>query len=194
MWGTAPRRPPSRGCRAPGSPPLRSDRSRVRPRSATRRAQIVLLWPRGGAHRRSPRSTDPDTVREVIRNFNRGQGRVPRVLPLCPLALPGRGPPPPRARLPAQGRSAPRLGSEEQRRGRLHAPLRLLAQPHRGAVQGAALLHRLRHRPPRPRHQARLIRRYIAWRNRTPTIADCAGSWTRQRLRDAPLAVASALA
>ncbi len=38
-----------------------------------------------------------------------GQGRLPRVLPLCPLALPGRGAPAPRARqlLPAQGRAGP---------------------------------------------------------------------------------------
>ena len=53
----------------------------------------------------------------------------------------------------------------QQRRARLHAPLRLLAQPDRGAVQRPALLLPRRHRPPRPRHPGPADRRYIDWRN-----------------------------
>ena len=41
-----------------------------------------------------------------------------------------------------------------------------LAEPDRGPVHRAALLRARRHRPPEPRQQARMIRRYIAWRNR----------------------------
>lgn len=53
---------------------------------------------------------------------------------------------------PTQGRGDPRVGSGQQRRARLHAVLRVMAEPDRGAVPGAALLHAGRHRPPRPRH------------------------------------------
>ena len=51
-----------------------------------------------------------------------------------------------------QRRRDARLGHDQQRRARLHAPLRLLAQPHRAAVQRTPLLLPGRHRPPRPRH------------------------------------------
>ena len=59
-----------------------------------------------------------------------------------------------------------RLGRREQRRVGLRAVLRVVAQPDRGPVHRAALLRPRRHRPRHPPEQARMIRRYIAWRNR----------------------------
>src|SRR5215208_3176223 len=80
-------------------------------------------------------------------------GRVPRLLPLPPLALSAHHAAPLRARQlqPAPGREGARLGAHQQRRARLHALLRLLAEPDRGTVPGAPLLLHRRHRPPRPR-------------------------------------------
>ena len=51
-----------------------------------------------------------------------------------------------------KGETVRQVGGREQRRARLYALLRLLAEPHRSAVPRAALLHARRHRPPRPRH------------------------------------------
>ncbi len=53
---------------------------------------------------------------------------------------------------PHKGDQVRDVGRGQQRRAGLHAVLRLLAEPHRGAVPRAALLHPRRHRPPRPRH------------------------------------------
>jgi hypothetical protein len=39
---------------------------------------------------------------------------------------------------------------------------RLLAEPHRGTVHHPSLLRARRHRPPLPRKQGRMIRRYIS--------------------------------
>ena len=58
----------------------------------------------------------------------------------------------PRQLQPPPRRRRSKLGLRQQRRARLHAALRLLAQPHRGPVQSASLLHPRRHRPSRPRH------------------------------------------
>ena len=44
-----------------------------------------------------------------------------------------------------------RLGRRQQRRARLRAVLRVVAQPHRGPVHRAALLRARRHRPRQPR-------------------------------------------
>jgi hypothetical protein len=59
------------------------------------------------------------------------------------------------------------VGSGQQRRTGLCAHQCLLAEPHRGPVHRAALLHLGRHRPCRHAEQASMIRRDIAWRNRT---------------------------
>ena len=58
-----------------------------------------------------------------------------------------------------KGDEMARLGRRQQRRARLHTPLRLLAQPNRAAVQRPPLLLPRRHRPPRPRHPSRADRR-----------------------------------
>jgi transposase len=83
-----------------------------------------------------------------------GPGRVPRLPPLRALAPSARGALGLRARQlqPPRRRNGARLGGGQQRRACLHALLRLLAEPHRGAVPRPALLHSGGHRPPRSRH------------------------------------------
>jgi transposase len=83
----------------------------------------------------------------------KGPHRVPGVLPLCPLAAPARRADRDRARqlgsapVDQEGLPGRRLGRGEQRRAGLRPVLRVVAQPDRGPVPGAALLHPRRHRP-----------------------------------------------
>jgi hypothetical protein len=55
---------------------------------------------------------------------------------------------------------------------------RLVAEPDRGPVPGASLLHPGRHRPPSHHEQASMIGRYIAWRNQHAIISGYAKSST----------------
>ena len=86
----------------------------------------------------------------------KGPDRVPRVLPLPAFAVPARGAYRDRvgqlqpAPVNEEGPACRRLGGGQQRRARLRAVLRVVAQPDRGPVHRAALLRARRHRPPHP--------------------------------------------
>jgi len=96
--------------------------------------------------------------RSALRAHQDAQGphRVPRVLPLHPVAVPAGGAarvrcgqlqpaPDNEDRQPRRG-----LGRDEQRRACVRTVLRQLAEPDRGAVHWPALLRARRHRPPQP--------------------------------------------
>jgi hypothetical protein len=97
----------------------------------------------------------------------------PRVLPLHPQPLRGRCAAASRAGQlqPAQGRAGPHVSGGQQRRTRLHAVY--ASWLNRIEAQFRALRYFTLAGTDHPDHatQARLIRRYIAWRNRNPTDA-----------------------
>ena len=74
----------------------------------------------------------------------------------------------PRQLLRPQGRRGPCLGRGQQRRARLHAPLRLVAQPDRASIQRAPLLLPRRHRPSRSRDPGPAHRRLHRLAQRPP--------------------------
>jgi hypothetical protein len=109
---------------------------------------------RTGTGRSVTRSPGQSPTNSDQRRRMTESGRVPRSVRRGPRALPGRDPDRahPRQLLAAQRRRGTRLGGRQQRRARLHAALRLLAEPDRAAVQRPPLLLPRRHRSPRPRN------------------------------------------
>jgi transposase len=117
-----------------------------------RRMRATYKRPHGVRHLLAGYDLSTDRLYGHIK-VRKGPHRVPGILPLPPVPAPTRGadrdragqlqPPP----LDEEGHPGRGLGGSQQRRARVHAVLRVMAQPDRGAVHRAALLRARRHRP-----------------------------------------------
>jgi transposase len=138
------------------------------PRAKPRRIRATYTRPHGVRHLLCTLDVADDLL--TGKATERKPRRVPRRLRRDPRPLPIRHQDRPRSRqlLAAQRRPGQSLGRRQQRRARLHTPLRLLAQPDRASVQTSPLLLPRRHRPPQPRHPKPAHRRLHRLAQRPP--------------------------
>jgi transposase len=117
-----------------------------------RRRRATYTRPHGVRHLLAAYDLSRDKLYGHVKPRKR-RGEFPRLLPLPAQPVPTWGPARPSAGqlqpspVHPQGSSGQRLGGGQQRRTGLRAHQRLLAEPDRGPVPGASLLHPRRHRP-----------------------------------------------